>query len=272
MEATIPPSKSSFLLCPFGGCGGIATTAYHVEGQDHAVMAMCPVNLQHYWFFCLKCDGTSVWKTRRSLNKHTKTFHLGEATNSTSHALPMLQAGEPKYVGFDSVNCKGTNRQFFEMDHMGRGCHFLVAMAFHNNTAASSAIDDFDVKVQMKLASLVSKLSRAENEELSSLLADVVDHTVAAKKRALSTWKTDIPVRYPEMRSRIIEGPRSILKNLPRPVVQMVDENHAYVSVIDCLADLLGHGYGVDVITGKHVATKWVSKTTRYGSLEQFGK
>ncbi len=50
------------------------------------------------------------------------------------------------------------------------------------------------------------------------------------------------------MRNMIIDGKDSILRNLPRPKVEWVDDQHTYVSVIDCFADLLAHGYEVEEI------------------------
>jgi hypothetical protein len=49
------------------------------------------------------------------------------------------------------------------------------------------------------------------------------------------------------MRSLYVLGKDALLPNLPRPPVTIID-NHAYVSLKDCVADLLGHGFEVDSI------------------------
>jgi len=45
-----------------------------------------------------------------------------------------------------------------------------------------------------------------------------------------------------------MKGKNAILPNLPRPSVRLIDE-HAYVSLHDCVADLLGHGLDVQHIS-----------------------
>jgi hypothetical protein len=45
-----------------------------------------------------------------------------------------------------------------------------------------------------------------------------------------------------------MKGKDALIPNLPRPTVQIVEE-HAYISLRDCVADLLGHGLETDFIT-----------------------
>ena len=262
-------NKNHCMLCPFPSCNGSPIQVEAVEGQEHAVMCVCGKNFDHYWFFCVECDQSRVWTTRRSLNKHTREHHQHNAQQTKSMMEEEIVQDEDavkeddRTISFptrtsapDIVYSTGNSTQFFEHDFHDKGCHFLVSKAYYNNEAANASIDDLDVEVQMKLAFLVSKLSKSENEELASVIKSVIAHTVAARKRDVeNSWKTSLPTSYPDMRSKIIEGPRSILKNLPRPEARMVDDKHAYVSIIDCLADLLGHGFGIDII-GDHAGDR----------------
>jgi hypothetical protein len=61
-------------------------------------------------------------------------------------------------------------------------------------------------------------------------------------------WFTRIPCSPQEMHSLYMKGKDALIPNLPRPTVQIVEE-HAYISLRDCVADLLGHGLETDFIT-----------------------
>ncbi len=58
---------------------------------------------------------------------------------------------------------------------------------------------------------------------------------------------TRLPCSYQLMRSLYIKGKGAMLPNLPRPSVQWIGE-HAYISLFECVADLLGHGLDVQHI------------------------
>ncbi|MFN9978418.1 MAG: hypothetical protein ACK53Y_00820, partial [bacterium] len=60
-----------------------------------------------------------------------------------------------------------------------------------------------------------------------------------------SLWTTKIPTSPNDMRSLYVAGKHSIIQNLPRPSVTELT-NHAYVSLRECVADLLGHGFDID--------------------------
>jgi hypothetical protein len=60
-------------------------------------------------------------------------------------------------------------------------------------------------------------------------------------------WEMDIPQTVPALRNQFMEGSFSYIENLPHPPIRMIGE-FAYVSVIDCIADLLGHGFPTDII------------------------
>ena len=59
-----------------------------------------------------------------------------------------------------------------------------------------------------------------------------------------------------------MKGKDALIPNLPRPTVQLVQE-HAYVSLRDCVADLLGHGFDVDNIA--EVGTDHVEEVSQVG-------
>ena len=67
------------------------------------------------------------------------------------------------------------------------------------------------------------------------------------EKQSLTIPKV-LPCSSQLMRSLYMKGKNAILPNLPRPSVRLIDE-HAYVSLYDCVADLLRHGLDVQHIS-----------------------
>jgi hypothetical protein len=59
-----------------------------------------------------------------------------------------------------------------------------------------------------------------------------------------------MPTKYPDLRRIFLKSIHTFLPNLPRPPVNTLKE-HSHVSLIDCVAYLLGHGVDLDVITGR---------------------
>ena len=62
-----------------------------------------------------------------------------------------------------------------------------------------------------------------------------------------SHWFTRMPDSFQDMRHLYLEGKTSFIPNVPRPNVIRL-QRHAYVSIIDCIADILAHGLDLDTI------------------------
>jgi hypothetical protein len=92
------------------------------------------------------------------------------------------------------------------------------------------------VILHLKLGQLVNALSPTNNRLLSNVIRDVVSLT---EKRMLSLQSscesnkvsTFIPSSFAAFRNLYTEGKNSILKNLPKPTVKMLN-NHAYVPCV----------------------------------------
>jgi hypothetical protein len=81
------------------------------------------------------------------------------------------------------------------------------------------------------------------------MLGKVIKAITSVSERHVETlWRTRLPTSGGAICKLYVRGKHAILPNLPRPKVQMVG-SHAYVSLRDCIADLLGHGCSVDTIT-----------------------
>ena len=148
------------------------------------------------------------------------------------------------------------SEEYFNNNECGLGCACVVGKS-QAKMSSHSTLSETDVVLQMTLANLISRLSRHENSELALVLElvekkvqrETKDSFLGVKKKQATGWKATLPTTYTMMRSSIIDGKRAILRNIPRPNVQMIDKDHAYVSVIECLTDLLGHGFELDEIS-----------------------
>ena len=54
-------------------------------------------------------------------------------------------------------------------------------------------------------------------------------------------WSTKIPRSGNDIKAQIYGGPNSIVENLPIPPISTDIPGHSYVSIVDCIRDLLGH-------------------------------
>ncbi len=85
-------------------------------------------------------------------------------------------------------------------------------------------------------------------------------------KSCESKWFTRVPQTPQEMQSLYIKGKDALIPNSPRPTVQLLQE-HAYVSLQDCVADLLEHGFDVDNIA--EVGMDHVEEVSQIGLYSQ---
>jgi hypothetical protein len=124
-----------------------------------------------------------------------------------------------------------------EQKYPGTGAQYLTANAF------SLSVDDvtFDeVNYSFTMASLLCQLTASQQQ----LLAEVMLHTLNAKDPKLSIFKkTRAPTSISDFNDLYTTGKHSIIQNLPHPVpINTDDGSHAYVSIMDILANELAFG------------------------------
>jgi hypothetical protein len=141
---------------------------------------------------------------------------------------------------------------FFKHQHDNNlGAAALVSNSQFEVTTAADHIPSSEVDMHMHIASLVSSLTRKQREDLATVLYEAVNTTIA--RQGVSSlgnnpeWRTKIPTCMKEIRNFYVRGKNAILPNLPKPSVTVIS-NHAYVSLKDCVADILGHGLDLDII------------------------
>ncbi|MFO0446392.1 MAG: hypothetical protein ACK51L_01875 [bacterium] len=116
------------------------------------------------------------------------------------------------------------------------------------------------------IAALVSSSMTGQQHMLAKVLSDVaavlikqlsnVDKKMDNKaaidlyycQKGNNIWETRIPTTYSLIWSLYARGKFAMIPNTPKPQVHVIG-GHAYVSLKDCIADILAHGYELDVIT-----------------------
>jgi hypothetical protein len=171
------------------------------------------------------------------------------------------------------------NVAYFQQDHVDLGVAFLVAKSQFGSTEASVANDLLkeDVSFQLNLASFLGSITRGQQHQFAEIMCQynrlqqlklgndaeqqipkngngqlcrTSNDDIAAITKPASTmpqWFSRMPMSFSDLRKVYIEGKNSFLPNLPRPPVQSLNL-HDYVSLSDCVADILAHGLELDDI------------------------
>jgi hypothetical protein len=177
------------------------------------------------------------------------------------------------------------NTKYFTNDHQGLGVAYLVSQSQFGMDFLKDKLLEEDLSFQLHLASLIGGMSRGQQKKFAVVMRKY--HRVSAMKSeeaakkvlALSSgsnplpaemnaslvhvdgpsmgspspWFTRMPDSFEDMRHLYLEGKTSLIPNLPRPNVIRL-QRHAYVSVIDCIADILAHGLELDTINAGSAA------------------
>ena len=130
----------------------------------------------------------------------------------------------------------------YESTNPGMGSHFLVASAFEISQPKSISVEE--VKFCLNMTSLLSRLTGQERKQLANIMFDAVN----ANNTEKSIFKTiRLPTSTEDFNTIFVSGKHSILQNIPRPVVQTTpDKTHAYVSLIDVIANMMAANLPMD--------------------------
>ncbi|KAL7577070.1 hypothetical protein ACA910_006810 [Epithemia clementina (nom. ined.)] len=179
------------------------------------------------------------------------------------------------HVCFDDVN----NRRFFAYEYRNMGAAYLVSRSQFKVESQADNLDESDVKMHTRIALLVDTLSRGQRDLLAKCLGDVEDHVIRKEiKRSRQSYRDvltrPMEMRVPrssnDMRKMFTKGKNAFLENLPRPPV-VTENNHAYVRLGDCIADLLAHGTQVSSLFNRKDNKDLYPNSCRV-SLEQSAK
>ena len=189
-------------------------------------------------------------------------------------AFPNEQCGlgddSPALIDFQCLG-NDISALYFKNHYKGHGNSYLVGMSQFNRNNISPFLEQADVELQMFISFFVDSLTKPQRHFFAEILARVVatcnlsmaqKDLTPSKKQAVSndesprtsgnqpipsqlSYRCEIPHSYKEIRAWILDGKYSIFHNIPRPSVHKVGKHgeHACVSIKDCIADLLGHGF-----------------------------
>ena len=204
----------------------------------------------------------------------------------------------------DLIFATEASTKYFQHEHDRMGAQYLVANSQFEDPLAIKYVDPIEADMQLKIGLLCSELSKGQKqklalsfnkidqchkrkitalrtelslakEEIAMLKSDLSsfkaehdyetasDSQLPAAIEDGSYWDTSLPVTFADIRRKFTEGKYSINQNLPHPKIHVVGD-HAYISLFDCIADLLGHGLATDVIE-KHdlKVVKYISESKR---------
>ncbi|KAL7556821.1 hypothetical protein ACA910_002298 [Epithemia clementina (nom. ined.)] len=159
------------------------------------------------------------------------------------------------------------------------GAAYLVSRSQFKVESQADNLDESDVKMHTRIALLVDTLSRGQRDLLAKCLGDVEDHVIRKEiKRSRQSYRDvltrPMEMRVPrssnDMRKMFTKGENAFLENLPRPPV-VTENNHAYVRLGDCIADLLAHGTQVSSLFNRKDNKDLYPNSCRV-SLEQSAK
>ena len=177
------------------------------------------------------------------------------------------------------------NIQYFTHNHQGRGVAYLVSRSQFGMDFLMDRLLQEDLSFQLHLASLISGMTRGQqrkftevmskyhqvtalksleaahrrllndeptltattNSAASVVMSPVVAPTFDSTAGADRTWFSRMPTSFDDLRRLYVEGKTAFITNLPRPNVTRL-QDHAYVSIVDCIADILAHGLDLDII------------------------
>ena len=251
-------------------CQSYATEAVQHDKYKWAVTLICK-DCNLLWFVCTTCEAQkTAKKTDRALYHHNRNFHLNDAItiiDSASSQRDLLNCNideggtslRRRRIGSQALTTLGTapqfdmlgkhNKQYFYNQHMlNLGNAYLVSQAYFKLDSVVADVLQDEVTMHHGIACLVSTLTKGQNAMVAEVLHNVVK--VLGRKSIQmkeSTWETKVPMSYSDIQKWYCKGRYAVLQNLPRPGVTMVGE-HAYVSLTDCIADLLAHGFEGDNI------------------------
>jgi len=203
---------------------------------------------------------------------HQQSISFTEASVSTveNHLT------KPLFVSAANFSFENTKSSlYFSHDfNTGDALSMLVSNSqFMRGMGSGSTLDNLEVQFHLLATQLAFNIPRNDREKLAKLVRWLVIIMEKRSQRKFSTATTNnvIDTAFPTTEARIrnfyLEGKRSICNNIPTPNVRIIT-GHAYISIRECIADILAHGLPLDCIdfscsSQTEQSIKINSKTTR---------
>ena len=157
------------------------------------------------------------------------------------HSLPSpfltspLTEDEPSQDLF----CRQQSLTYHYYNSRNLGPEYLISLIHHGNDAFVGKFDPNSTRLQSSIACYLETQSRKQQREFVTILHGVVEQCLSMSyKTSLSDlYVAPIPTTFPSVRRTFLDGPKSLLHNLPHPVTEMVGD-HVYVSLEEHVREL----------------------------------
>jgi hypothetical protein len=247
------------VLCQSCTSVGVSLLCSDHPNFDWAMKISCIICFQA-WSICKQCP--RFWTKLNKpymLNKHHSQCHahlvLGEELISdnaispeplTNQASQNLSESPPDFNSYSMedimkspISCgSDKSNTFFQYDQSaaGGGSTYLIHRAVTESpNFISQLLHPDDVCYHMKVGKFVAQLTNGTIIKLKEKIAISVNETLSSSTHYL---RPSLPSTTLFIDNVYIRGKNSLLENIPYPSVTVID-NHAYVSIIDCIAHLL---------------------------------
>jgi hypothetical protein len=176
-----------------------------------------------------------------------KENNVAISSNSAKecHLLLMNQLSDYSNEGLKNGNVKFhkmnpcSSKFFLEQLNENEGINFVVRKA--HKISVNHTISNDEIQLQMLLSQFSNMMTTKQINvftKINSLFDKVYTNAIVQKT---PPPMLSLPKSLADVRRLYTEGVNSINKNLPIPTSKMLC-HHSYVSIIDCVGDLLGHG------------------------------
>ena len=165
------------------------------------------------------------------------------------------------------------NNKYFEANHKTKsGAAYLCSYSQFHMEGMSAHLDSQEVLLDLKYACLSSQLAQGNRSLLAEVISGIIEKVSAECQPCKNPRANNIHLTIPNtkelIRSRYMEGRHAIYPNLPIPPVQELKE-HSYVSPIDVIKDISGHGLPFDQISHPQYLSGDFPLVTRIGESQR---
>jgi hypothetical protein len=147
-----------------------------------------------------------------------------------------------------------SSRYFSHDFKSGDALSMLVSNSqFMRGLGSGGILDDLEVQFHLLATQLAFNITRNDRDKLAKLVRWLVIIMERRFQRNISNVATSnvietaFPTTPAKIRNLYLEGARSICSNIPTPNVRIIG-GHAYISIRECIADILAHGLPLDYI------------------------
>jgi hypothetical protein len=198
----------------------------------NTIAAIPDTNNRHFRHNTYDEECANMYTSDDSFNLENHTVS-GNTESVTTDVLTTLTAtGEQQTLNTNTM-------RFYSYDLKTCGKKYLVANMCGNLSSNFGKLSAAEVDYQIKMSRFVSSLTVKQQTQFAFLLDDLGKVYLAEGTESIIPL-CRIPKRLSDLRRMYTEGENSIDNHLPIPACKMINE-HSYVSIIECIADMLLH-------------------------------